>query len=161
VAESHVVSSDGSGAGFLIGLELARKALPRYANVLDIPLGVMEDDRWCGPYAHLFTEAYDFRFCVDGKAYIIRHKTGETYCFPNHREAAEWAQKYNDILNATGWFDERRRKSLKREQEALFRRLLERGRVYGRASDKPPAYVRPGQFPDVSGAYYFRDLLTA
>ena len=43
---SHSVSSDGHGCDFLDGLAEARRALPRYANILDIPRGILQRDRW-------------------------------------------------------------------------------------------------------------------
>ena len=43
-------NSDGCGREWLDGLEEARRALPRYANVLDIPMGILKADRWCGPW---------------------------------------------------------------------------------------------------------------
>jgi hypothetical protein len=44
------VGSDGHGKDFLDGLAEARRALPRYANILDIPMGILQDDRWCVPW---------------------------------------------------------------------------------------------------------------
>ena len=82
---SHHLSSDGHGRDWLDGLAVARRALPRYANILDIPMGILEDDRWCPPWPHLFTNQYDFRFCVDGKAYVRHLKTSASYCFPDHK----------------------------------------------------------------------------
>jgi hypothetical protein len=155
------VSSDGHGRDFVDGLAEARRALPRYANVLDIPRGILESDRWIGPWTSHHTDLYRFLFCVDGKAYVIRLKDGASYCFPTRREAAEFGVSHNEILNATGYFDDRRRRSLKRQQEALFRRLVENAGMFG-GLQRPPAYVRPGEMPEpeVRG-YYFEELLKA
>jgi hypothetical protein len=108
---SHYVNSDGHGRDWLDGLAEARRALPRYANVLDIPMDILKADRWCPPWPHLFTEVYGFHFCVDGKAYVTRYKDGASYCFPDHKEAAEFMLRNRDILDATGFFDERRRRA--------------------------------------------------
>jgi hypothetical protein len=121
---SHHVSSDGHGRDFLDGLAEARRALRRYANVIDIPMGILEDDRWCPPWPHLFTNQYDFRFCVDGKAYVRHLKTSASYCFPDHKEAAEFMLKNRGVLDATGFLDEKRRTSLKRQQNALLAQLV-------------------------------------
>ena len=121
--------------------------LPRYANVLDIPMGILEDDRWCPPWPHLFTNQYDFRFCVDGKAYVRHLKTSASYCFPDHKEAAEFMLKNRGVLDATGFFDEKRRTSLKRQQNALLARLVFYAEDLGRGQT-PPAYVRPGDMPE-------------
>jgi hypothetical protein len=45
VEENFSVSSDGCGSDWLAGVEEARRALPRFANVLDIPMDVMREDR--------------------------------------------------------------------------------------------------------------------
>jgi hypothetical protein len=95
---SHTVSSDGTGRDFLDGLAEARLALPRYANILDIPRGILEDDRWHGPWIHHFSELYHFNFCVDGKAYIRRLDNGACYCFPTQAEAAQWCIAHKDVL---------------------------------------------------------------
>src|SRR5579863_3290890 len=44
------VTSDGHGREWLDGLAEARRALPRYANQLDIPMGILKADRWCPPW---------------------------------------------------------------------------------------------------------------
>jgi hypothetical protein len=144
---SHRVSSYGHGRDFLDGLAEARRALPRYANVIDIPMGILEDDRWCPPWPHLFTNQYDFRFCVDGKAYVRHLKTSASYCFPDHKEAAEFMLKNRGVLDVTGFFDEKRRTSLKRQQNALLARLVFYAEDLGRGQT-PPAYVRPGDMPE-------------
>lgn len=159
VAESHSVSSDGHGKDWIAGLEEAKRALPRYSNVLDIPRPILEDDRWCPPWAHHFTAAYNFRFCVDGRAYIIRERDGAAYCFLTHKEAAVFARKHEHILIATGFFDARRRNSLRAKQNALFRRMVEAAPIHG-CSELPPAYVRPSEMPPLAQqAYSFKDLL--
>ena len=47
VVEAFDVTSDGRGADFLDGLELARAALPHQANRLAIPRSILAADRWC------------------------------------------------------------------------------------------------------------------
>lgn len=48
--EAYEISSDGRGADFLSGLDLARKAIPAKANHLDLPMDIMKKDRWCAPW---------------------------------------------------------------------------------------------------------------
>lgn len=43
VSQTFTASSDGEPADWQAGLEAVREALPRYANVLNIPQGVRED----------------------------------------------------------------------------------------------------------------------
>jgi hypothetical protein len=158
---SHSVSSDGQGRDFLDGLAEARLALPRYANILDIPRSILEDDRWRGPWLHHFSEQYQFNFCVDGKAYIRQLDNGACYCFPTHAEAAQWCIVHRDILDATGFFDDRRRKQLATAQNELFKPLIDTAQVLGRAQ-QPPAYVRPGEIPDPPEVVSsFEDMLKA
>jgi hypothetical protein len=161
VRETHAVTSDGHGRNFLEGLAEARRALPRYANVLDIPRGVLEDDRWIGPWAHHFTELYSFHFCVDGFAYI--EETGKTprwYRFASHTEAAQWFKANKEVIDATGFFDEARRKRLGREQAALFSAMFRNADSLERFTP-PPAFVRPNEFPLMEEGRYldFEQLL--
>jgi hypothetical protein len=159
VAESHTVSSDGHGRDWLAGLEEARRALPRYGNRLDIPRDILEEDRWCGPWAHHFTTSYRLRFCVDGKAYVMRLKDGASYCFPSHLEAAQWAEKHKTTLDPYGHFDEKRRKALASAQTRLLARLVDTAAIFER-DQSPPAYVRPDEIPEpATRAYNFAELL--
>jgi hypothetical protein len=74
---AFAVNSDGHGKDFLDGLAEARRALPRYANILDIPMGVMQSDRWCMPWVRCYdSTGFDVHFCVDGKGYVEQIKTG-------------------------------------------------------------------------------------
>jgi hypothetical protein len=156
---SHTVSSDGKGRDFLDGLAEARLALPRYANILDIPRSILEDDRWHGPWLHHFSELYHFNFCVDGKAYIRHLDNGPCYCFPTHAEAAQWCLDHKDILDATGFFDDRRRKQLARDQNKLFKAMVDSAESLGR-TQQPPAYVRPGEIPEAPQIVFsFEDML--
>jgi hypothetical protein len=159
VAGSHDVGSDGSGADFLAGLDLARNALPRYANQLDLPMGVMEDDRWMGPRGYSMTNRYWFRFCVDGRAYIGDNRTGETFAFRDHREAALFGEFNRHILSPTGYFDDKRRKALKIQQDKILSQKLESGRGDPERAIKPPAYVRPGAFTPPADHYYYADIV--
>lgn len=175
------VSSDGSGRDFLAGLELARQALPRFANRLDIPLGVMEGDRWCGPWINLKTKAYSFDFCIDGYAYVTRTKDGATFRFHSHRTAAEFAllrkekpiaveafgqRSYEGggpLFQPTGCFEQRRNRALARQQAAALSDLFDFGwdwlGRYGEAGHRPPAFVRPDEMPPLQPAYDLSDLL--
>lgn len=142
ITETHHVTSDGDGSEWLDALDFAREALPHLSNRLDIPMGVMQADRWCRPWANMFTDQFDFNFCVDGRAYITEAKGSGVYCFPSHEEAKEFYARNKDVLEAWGMFDEKRRKSLRTKQNALFRKMLAVAVTHGRAIP-PPAYVRP------------------
>lgn len=178
VAESHDVSSDGDGQDFVQGLELARQALPRYANMLDIPHDVMAADRWIGPWLSSYVDGYEINFCVDGKAYILGPK-GKTYRFYSHHEAAQWALSHNEkpvkvenfrgelvtegggnLFKPSGFFNEKRNKSLARQQKPLFDAML--AKATGDRAAPPPAFVRPGEMPVMDTrkrVYSLQDLL--
>jgi len=156
IVGSHEVTSDGNGSDWLEGLDLARRALPRFANQIDIPLQILEDDRWTGPWMHMKTEAYHFGFCVDGKAYITRSRDNASYCFPTHREAAEWAIGHKSVLDATGMFDEVRNARLKRQQDRLLSTMVEAASVVGR-DQQIPAFVRPGEILNPPSFHYRLD----
>jgi hypothetical protein len=178
VAESHAVSSDGNGSNFVAGLSLARQALPRCVNMIDFPMGIMEDDRWCGPYPNLYSERYDFKCCVDGRAYIMDSKSGASYRFYSHHEAAAWAASHIEkpitvdgwsgrqreggkgLFQSSGSYDAGRSKALRLQQDRAFKAML--ALAEGDRAIKPPAFVRPGDMPvmdDSPRAYYFDDLL--
>jgi hypothetical protein len=143
ITETHRVTSDGYGYEWLPGLQVARAALPRYANRLDIPRPILESNRWTGP--HLWTESkhYDLKFCIDGHAYVIRHKDGEAYRFASHDEAKAWVAKHRHIVDPTGVFDAERKRRLAREQTRLYRQLVEAAEtIYPNRRVRPPAYVR-------------------
>lgn len=161
VAETHDVTSDGHGKNWLEGLAEARRALPRYANVLDIPRGILENDRWIGPWAHLQTEAYSFKFCVDGHAYINAVKNKLWYRFPDHVEAARFFKKHEAIISPTGFFDATRNKHLVRDQNALFAQFFALGGENLERHIAPPAFVRPNAFPAMEESRYvdFEQLL--
>lgn len=179
------VQSDGKGSDFALGLEAAKVALPALGNVLDIPMGVMESDRWCGPWVD-GTERYDFRFCVDGFAYVMDSKTGKAFRFRSHRAAAEWASQFTEkpiivesswagrsreggksLFSPSGCFNEKRNQALRRQRDAAFRPLFdaERGEAvtaFGELGPKPPAFVRPDTMlppAEKPNAYYLTDLL--
>ncbi len=180
VAGNFVVGSDGKGENFVQGLEAARQALPRLANQLDIPMTIMEDDRWINPYPTINTPSYSFGFCVDGRAYLTRIKTGETFAFLTHHEAAEWATSYMEPMNRRyhysdrdrclfkpmGSFDQARNASIARQQAKAIAYMLD---ILGpitkpeRMGMKPPAYVRPASMPlmmpDAPFHYDFASLL--
>jgi hypothetical protein len=178
-SESHFVRSDGDGSDFLAGLDLARKALPQYSNMLDIPMSIMQDDRWCAPWIRS-PNGYDARFCVDGYGYIHKKSTDEWYCFKSHREFAEFLEQHKrasfpggvirlnwgdygptepDIWSASGSFDERRHARIGRAQTKVFSPLFP---VAPDHAQRPPAFVRPGEMLANGGrefAYHIRELL--
>lgn len=182
VCETHEVSSDGSGKDFVPGLELARQALPRYANMIDIPMQVMADDRWCAPFPSIYANegikrgGYDFSLCVDGYAYIIG-PGGKSYRFYSHHEAAQWAESHTEkpitvtdwqgrkvregggrLFKPSGYFDEARHLSLGKQQRAAMNAML--AKAEGDRAIPPPAFIRPGDMPEVEARpYYFADLL--
>lgn len=181
VAGVFSVSSDGSGSDFVLGLDAARKALPNKANQLDIPMGVMQADRWTGPWVHGYPESgFEVRFCVDGKGYVIRSKTGESYCFETHRDLGLFLDrtKFAEFRSggSTGWggygrveptiwdamgsFDQARHKRLARAQAKVLRQLFP---VPPEHDQQPPAYVRPDTMlrPEEKGefCYSLRELL--
>ena len=91
---SHIVSSDGHGRDFLDGLEEARRALPRYANILDIPMDILRSDRWCMPWVSTCeSSGFSVHFCVDGKGYVEHIKTGDWYCFETHLALAQFLDR--------------------------------------------------------------------
>ena len=170
VVESHKVSSDGSGRDFLAGLTLARQALPRHANRLDIPRGILEADRWCGPYVHLHTRAYAVRFCVDGHAYVLDRSERSLFRFVSHHEAAVWLATHREpgrdgatpLFQAQGWFDDTRIKKLARAQERALAALVTTGRAAPAAlarQAQPPELVRPDALPPIMPAVSLADLL--
>ena len=152
VIGTHSVTSDGTGHDWLAGLQCARRALPQYANILDIPRGILENDRWTSgkPYmrTYMMQEAYMFALCVDGHGYVVRNKDGAAYCFPDHDEARAWAEKNAAVIAPTGHFDEKRRTSLARQQTVLLKQLVEAAPVL-RRDQRPPAFVRPRAMPQV------------
>ena len=177
VCETHTVGSDGSGADYVQGLELARQALPRYANMLDIPRKIMENDRWIGPWFDSYADGYDLNLCVDGYAYITGPKNA-SYRFYSHHEAAQWAASHKEkpITVTTGWgtraegggclfkpfgsFNEKRTKALGTQQRALFKAML--AKAEGDRAIPPPAFIRPGDMPVIDHsvrARSFEDLL--
>lgn len=178
VSETHGATSDGSGTDFVQGLELARQALPRYSNQLDIPRDVMEEDRWCGPWPSLYSSTHEFHFCVDGRAYILG-PGGKSYRFYSHSEAARWAVSHIEktitvesswagsskeggkgLFQASGSFDEKRQNALAEQQTAVMQHML--AKATGDRALAPPAFIRPGELPAMSNEkpiYNLADLL--
>lgn len=186
-SEAWDASSDGFGKDFLVGLDLARKALPQYGNVLDIPMGVMKSDRWCAPWLNMSgggggctaNKTFELHFCVDGKGYVMRRRTGESYCFESHKAMAifldstkaasfstggstgwgRYGREEPNIWNAMGSFDAARHNRIKCAQERVLAKLFP---VDPACAFQPPAYVRPGEMPDNAGrefCYSLSDLL--
>lgn len=170
VVESHTVTSDGSGANFLAGLELARQALPRYANRLDIPRDVLETDRWCGPYIHVASRRYALRFCVDGRAYVLDRTGTSLFRFVSHFEAAQWLASHREpqapehrLFDPRGCIDQDRSARLERAQDRVLTALVASGGQAGEALGRhlqPPAFVRPGELPPIEAPLSLDGLLT-
>lgn len=184
VVESHDVSSDGDGEDWLAGVDEARRALPRFANVLDIPKTIMENDRWCMPWVNCDSEITGFsvNFCVDGRGYVIRKKDQASYCFESHTALAKFLDRTKyakfkkggrlqgfggsrtygseepNIWNATGCFDPARHDRITKAQVRILKTLFP---VDPSCAQSPPLYVRPGEFPPPARrAYYFSELLS-
>jgi hypothetical protein len=181
---SHSVSSDGSGKDFLDGLAEARRALPCYANILDIPMGILQRDRWCGPWVSCYeSSGFDVKFCVDGKGYVAHLKSGDWHCFETHLALAQfldntkevefprrlkvrWRGYVDDvgsiepnIWNAYGSFDAARHKRIAKAQAFALAPLFEAGT---RVTQPPPLFVRPGEMPEPATRHYsFDELLKA
>lgn len=180
---AFTAASDGHGRNFLDGLAEARRALPRYANILDIPMEVLQGDRWCMPWVSCQERSgFDVKFCVDGKGYVEHTKTGDYYCFETHLALAQFLDKTKEakfsrrvkvrfanrvydegnveanIWNPTGAFDKARRARIGQAQAFRLAELFEtRDAAH---SQKPPAYVRPGEMPEPeTRAYSFTELL--
>jgi hypothetical protein len=172
---SHSVSSDGNGRDFLDGLAEARRALPRYANILDIPMGILRSDRWCMPRVSCYeSSGFDVQFCVDGKGYVEHIKTGEWYCFRTHLALAQFLDKTKEvkfprrlkvhlgyatddvgnvepnIWNSYGSFDAARHKRIATAQAFALAPLFDSRYTPDTANHRqtPPAYVRPGDMPE-------------
>lgn len=176
--ESHSVSSDGDGADWIAGVEEARRALPRYANHLDIPMAVMESDRWCAPWvSDSGCKGHEVHFCVDGKGYVIKTASDESYCFESHVALAQFLDRTKrvafakgggtglwhygpleeNIWNATGSFDKARHARIARAQAKALASLFP---VDPACAQRPPAYVRPGEMPKPETfCYRFEDIL--
>lgn len=183
--EAFSVSSDGDGSEWVEGLDMARKALPRYANVLDLPMAIMESDRWCAPWINLRGNkpAYEVYFCIDGRGYVLHRASRGWYCFESHLALAQFLERTKrvdtgknhfvrwndriqgnyriepDIWNATGSFDKERHARLAKFQAATLSRLFP---VELACAHQPPAYARPGEMPDNAGrefCYSVADLL--
>jgi len=179
-SEVFRVTSDGKGVDFLSGLDLARQALPRKANQLDLPMAIMQNDRWCAPWVNdSYCKGYEVHFCVDGKGYVLKTATRESYCFESHMALAQFLSRNKratftkggrtsfgtypafeeDIWNAYGSFDPARHKRIARAQAAKLAPLFP---VDPACAQQPPAYVRPNQMPDNGGrtfCYSINDLL--
>ena len=168
ISETHFVTSDGNGSDFVAGLAAARQAVPNKANMLDIPMGVMQADRWTGPWVSVKSDAYQVKFSIDGKGYVNKVKGDAWVCFEthaalatflfNHRKASfsteghtrfgYYGRVENDIWNATGSFDEARHKRIAKAQRAVLAPLFEPGAtVKGMTVQRPLAFVRPGELP--------------
>jgi hypothetical protein len=182
---SHSVGSDGNGRDFIDGYFEARSALPRYANILDIPMGILQRDRWCMPWVSCYeSSGFDVKFCVDGKGYVEHLKSGEFYCFETHLALAQFLDRTKlakfprrlkvrfgahvddvgdtepNIWNSYGSFDKARHARIAKAQFLYLAELFQtRDAAH---SQKPPAYIRPGDMPEPETRHYsFSELLKA
>ncbi|UGY23790.1 hypothetical protein HU675_0038565 [Bradyrhizobium septentrionale] len=145
-SEAFSVSSDGDTADFLAGLDMARVALPQYGNVLDLPLTLMENDRWCAPWIYLRSNKpkHEVHFCIDGHGYVLKGK--QSYRFETHEALARWLESTKaarmhgwkaadtgwgtypshepDIWNASGSFDNVRTSALRRRKRSRSQRCF-------------------------------------
>jgi len=164
VTVSHSVISDGTGADFLAGLDLARAALPRKANILDIPMDIMRNDRWTGPWIHGTPKAYSVNFCIDGCGYVEKCRTREWYRFDSHEALGRFLLAHSvahfrkggssafgaysrtepNIWRATGSFDKARHARIARAQAKVLASLFP---ADGLHAFPPPAFARPGDMP--------------
>lgn len=181
VTGTHDVSSDGNGKDFLAGLDLAKAGLPEKANILDIPMGIMQDDRWTGPWVSGQNgSGYRVRFCVDGYGYVERLVPHAWCRFGTHIELAQFLDAHKkaggfgggrpasgiygpeepNIWAAMGSFDSRRHLRIAKAQSAVLATLFP---VAPERDAAPPAYVRPGDYvrPEDGGTFAYRisDLL--
>ena len=105
-------------------------------------MGILQRDRWCMPWVSCYeSSGFDVKFCVDGKGYVE----------PN-------------IWNASGSFDEARRKRIATAQAFALAPLFDSRYTPDTANhrQKPPAYVRPGEMPEPETRHYsFDEMLKA
>ena len=164
VTGTHSVSSDGRGVDFVAGLNAARQAVPAKANMLDIPIDIMREDRWTGPWVRTGEKChYHARFCVDGFGYVS-HRDKTWYRFPSHQALAEFLDRNKratfktgsrtslgiygreepDIWKASGSFDAARHARIAKAQTKVLKTLFPVGAAH---AHNPPAYIRPGEMP--------------
>jgi hypothetical protein len=165
------VSSDGDGAEWLEGVEEARRALPRYANQIDIPLEIRKGDRWDWrkrPTSYLKAHKYRVEACIDGHAYVFeRENEANSYRFDTPEEALAYLQKFKEpkirvrsqwapggyseeggqpLFETSGSYDEARHKRLERAQTKILKALVDNAELLGRRH-RPPAFARPLVMP--------------
>lgn len=180
VSETHGVATDGYGADFSAGLSAARAAVPRKANILDIPMDIMKKDRWTGPWISGTPAGYEVNFSIDGRGYVHKAKGDLWYRFETHealglflvahREAqfrrgattryGSYPAHEPDIWNATGVFDEPRHARIARAQRSVLEKLFP---VPAANDFRPLAFVRPGELPRLEDngtySYSLKELL--
>ena len=166
--EAFHVTSDGHGKDFAAGLDLARKALPELREHLDLPFGVMADDRWTSPWLRLkCKDEYEVRFCVDGRGYVLDKKNEQSACFASHVELAAFLAEHGgarfrkahpsggydkseiNIWEASGMFDDHRERRIAKAQRSVLSKL------FPSDARHPSAFVRP---EDVHHSGRSRDL---
>ena len=164
VTETHTVTSDGRGADFVAGLAAAREAIPRKANTLDIPLQIMREDRWTGPWiSGTDGSGYEVKFCVNGKAYVHKLAGDEWCCFPTHKDLGRFLNENQrgyegvevNIWDASGFFDEARHQRIAKAQGRVLKKLFPTN-----LTERPPAYIRPGDMPRPEEAAKFSYTLS-
>lgn len=167
-AHGFSVDSDGSGTDWLAGVAVARAAVPRYANQIDIPLSVRKADRWSYrnslPISNNYSD-FGIGLCIDGYVYVYNPKDErECYRFASTDEAREFFTSVKEpkfkprrghhfrftsiesrsqpLFETSGSYDAKRANDLRREQNKVLSVLIESGKVTGR-NIQPPAFARP------------------
>jgi hypothetical protein len=134
------------------------------------------------------SSGFDVKFCVDGKGYVEHLKTGEWYCFETHLALAQFLDRTKEvkfprrhkvrfgayvddvgnvepnIWNAYGSFDAARHARIAHAQAFALAPLFGTNDAVHTAAgtQKPPAYVRPGEMPEPATRHYsFDELLKA
>jgi hypothetical protein len=163
------VSSDGDGQDWLEGVELAKRALPRYANQIDIPLSIRKNDRWNWREFRpsVRSDKYDVRHCIDGHVYAFEVDNEKRCCrFETVKDALTyfngfiepkckvesfgrvWNEGGQPLFWASGAFDEKRAKRLARLQNKAIKAAIDSAAVLG-CNIPPPAFARPNKMPKV------------
>lgn len=158
------VSSDGDGRDWIDGVELARRVVNRLGNVIDVPMSIMQDDRW--DYRNrvtgtVYAKNYDVNTCLDGAVYVydVRNES-RAYRFPTVDEAKAHFSKFRErpitvrgsdegggsLFNAWGAFDHKRTQALARAQDRVLKDLVEAAPILGR-NQPPPRFARPLVMP--------------
>ena len=143
-SKAFSIDSDSDGRDWQKSVDVVHQALPDAAAYIDIPIDVMRADRWCPPYPRLYTSDYEFRFCVDGCAYIFAAgREAESARFESHVAAVAWAQSHRGKLDPFNVVSENEQKAMAGEQAYILGEHLELARREGKIY-APPTGARPG-----------------